>query len=71
MDTNLHEIIFCIEVFFYSLFAFFLITYKKGNRLANRLFAAFLLSKTIISIPAGEGVPHLRLMFKSPALEKG
>ena len=50
MDTHFHEIIFHIEAFLYFLFALSLITYKKGNWLANRLFAAFLFSKTLISI---------------------
>ena len=43
MFDKLFEIIFFISAFLYLLFSFFLFTYKKGNRLSNKIFAGFCL----------------------------
>lgn len=50
MIDKLYEIIFFIAAFLYLLFSFFLFTHKKGNRMSNKIFAGFCLSKAFFII---------------------
>jgi len=50
MIDKLYEVIFFIGTFLYLLFAFFLLTHKKGNRLSHKIFAGFCLSKAFLII---------------------
>ena len=50
MIDKLYEIIFFIAAFLYLLFSFFLFTHKKGNRVSNKIFAGFCLSKAFFII---------------------
>lgn len=50
MIAKLYENIFFISLFLYFLFAIFLFTQKKGNRLGNKIFAGFCLLEALIII---------------------
>ena len=50
MKTQLHTIIYFVELFIFLLFSVFLFTHRKGNTLSNRIFAGFLIAKAFISI---------------------
>ena len=50
MIDKLYENIFFISLFLYLLFAIFLFTQKKGNRLSNKIFAGFCLLEVLIII---------------------
>jgi len=50
MIDKLYENIFFISTFLYLLFAFFLFTHKKGNRLSNKIFAGFCLLEALLII---------------------
>lgn len=50
MIDKLYENIFFISMFLYLLFAIFLFTQKKGNRLGNKIFAGFCLLEVLIII---------------------
>ena len=50
MFEKLYEYIFFIATFLYLLFAFFLFSHKKGNRLSHILFAVFCLSNMFVII---------------------
>ena len=47
MELTIFDIFGFVTAFQFLLFSFFLLTLKKGNRLSNKLFSIFLLSKSL------------------------